>query len=188
MRFSKEKEVATTKQHGQILQFLSELRDSHEHMEWVFMQGSCYHLYAIMKVLWPEANPWIIPGVSHVLIEVDGYFYDIRGWVGDVNESDRDKLIPIHNYTGRDPLLWRNRKREKEEGFQGIPFSERKLKTFLFFRHLHIKTKRRVLMPFRKWKSTYRFYRKIFERIDKEQPKPTSSRRNRRRKKRADKG
>lgn len=59
--------------------FLSRLREAHPDMETLFLHGSCYELFNVMRVLWPQAEPWYVIEEGHVYVKVDQWFYDIRG-------------------------------------------------------------------------------------------------------------
>ena len=54
--------------HRRIERFLSELRWSHERMASVFLAGSCYHLFLMLRTIWPEAEPYYRN--SHVLTKI----------------------------------------------------------------------------------------------------------------------
>lgn len=63
----------------QILNIISEIRNSHSYMENIFLYGSCMNFYMILKSIFPESRPWY--NVDHVITEIDGTFYDITGVV-----------------------------------------------------------------------------------------------------------
>ena len=59
--------------------FLSRLRAAHPDMETLFLHGSCYELFNVMRVMWPKAEPWYVVEEGHVYVKVGPWFYDIRG-------------------------------------------------------------------------------------------------------------
>lgn len=61
--------------------FIKELREScPQLMLDIFQYGSCYRLYLLLKMVFPNATLWYDRVVGHVYTEIDGKFYDIRGW------------------------------------------------------------------------------------------------------------
>ena len=59
--------------------FLAMLRALHPDLEWRCLRWSCFHLYLLLKDVWPNAEPWC--NIDHVITEIDGLFYGIRGEV-----------------------------------------------------------------------------------------------------------
>jgi hypothetical protein len=62
-----------------ILEFLKELKYSYKDMDKVFLEGSCYRLYKILKVVFPTAQALYSIPEGHWITEIDGNFYDING-------------------------------------------------------------------------------------------------------------
>jgi hypothetical protein len=58
---------------------LSRLRGAHPDMETIFMHGSCFELYGVMRAIWPDSEPWYQPIEGHVYTKVGSHLYDIRG-------------------------------------------------------------------------------------------------------------
>lgn len=58
---------------------IARLRGAHPDMEWIFMRGSCFELYEILRVVWPEAEPWYSQIEGHVFVKIGPWWYDIRG-------------------------------------------------------------------------------------------------------------
>lgn len=58
-------------------EFLKTLKDSDFFIEFIFTRGSCYQLYKILKVLFPESLPYY--NGEHVITLIDGQYYDING-------------------------------------------------------------------------------------------------------------
>lgn len=65
--------------HTKIESFIAALRDSFIGSQQVYTQGSCYHLYLILKEVFPEALPYY--DGDHVITKIDGKYYDITGEV-----------------------------------------------------------------------------------------------------------
>ena len=59
--------------------FLARLRGSHPDMTAIFTRGSCYELYEIMRVIWPDAEPHYHWVGGHVYVKIGHWFYDING-------------------------------------------------------------------------------------------------------------
>lgn len=62
-----------------VLQFLRELRDSDSRMQKIFLEGSCFRLYCILKTIYPNAEPYYSQVDGHWVTKIDGSFYDING-------------------------------------------------------------------------------------------------------------
>jgi hypothetical protein len=43
----------------------------------VYTNGSCYQFYLILKFVYPQANAYY--NSDHVITEIDGRYYDIKG-------------------------------------------------------------------------------------------------------------
>ena len=100
--------------HVQILRLLAALRSAHEHMEAIFLQGSCYELYLILRIIHPDAEPWLRKG--HVYTRIDGRFYDIRG---QAMLSPSEQLEARPGFVRRQrPHRWRNRQAERARGMK----------------------------------------------------------------------
>lgn len=69
-----------------ILELIKEIRNSHPSMEEIFTNGSCYNLYCILKVCFPQAEAYY--DGNHIITEVEGCFYDIKG-----------QIMPSYNHT-----------------------------------------------------------------------------------------
>lgn len=67
------------KKHDKIIDFLRELRNSGCNVEDMYLNGSCLNLYKILKVLYPESEPFYDPIVGHIVTKIDDKYYDIRG-------------------------------------------------------------------------------------------------------------
>lgn len=59
--------------------FISAVRDSFIGSQQVYTEGSCYHFYLILKVVFPTAECWY--DNDHILTKIGGKYYDITGEV-----------------------------------------------------------------------------------------------------------
>lgn len=67
----------------QILQFLRELKASDEKIIKIYMYGSCFRLYKILKVLYPQAQALYSHSDGHWITKIDNYYYDINGKISE---------------------------------------------------------------------------------------------------------
>ena len=109
-----ETSAARGARHLEILRLLAALRGAHEHMEAIFLRGSCYELYLILRVIHPDAEPWLREG--HVYTRIDGRFYDIRGQAL-LSAAEQRKTRPGFVRTQR-PHRWRDRGAERARGMK----------------------------------------------------------------------
>lgn len=65
--------------HIKILNILQTLRESHPHMKWVFLEGSCMNLFVMLKQIFPKAEAFF--DLDHIVTKIDDRFYDITGEV-----------------------------------------------------------------------------------------------------------
>lgn len=65
--------------HLEILNFISEIRNSHSRMVDIFSLGSCLNFYLILRKVYPESIP--LYNIDHVVTKIDGRCYDITGCV-----------------------------------------------------------------------------------------------------------
>lgn len=70
------------------------LKDSHPAMEHIFKRGACFNLYAILKPMFPEIEPFHDDG-AHIYIKYRGAFFDIDGRLEDAKTISR--LLPVRN-------------------------------------------------------------------------------------------
>ena len=56
---------------------IEQVREVTPYMGQVFMEGGCWRMFCILRTVWPQAKPWYCG--DHVITEIDGHFYDIRG-------------------------------------------------------------------------------------------------------------
>lgn len=74
--------------HKEILKFIETIRHSFIGTEDVYMHGSCYHFYTILKAVFKDVVPYY--NQDHVISKIDGRYYDILGEV--VNDVDRYEI------------------------------------------------------------------------------------------------
>jgi len=66
-------------QEAYVEKVISVIRDSFVGSQQVYTEGSCYHFHLILRVIFPDAEPYY--DADHVLTCIDGKFYDITGEV-----------------------------------------------------------------------------------------------------------
>lgn len=59
--------------------FLQELRNSADIQYNIFTTGSCFRLYCILKVIFPEVKPFWSDSEGHSIVKLGDKFYDIGG-------------------------------------------------------------------------------------------------------------
>ena len=90
-------------QRQNILKFLSALRNTEPvGMVEIYTKGKCYHLFLILKTLYPEAECWYTRGEGHVYTKINSKFYDINGICYKI-PKDIEKLC---HKTGHRPHRW----------------------------------------------------------------------------------
>ena len=63
-----------------ILNFLSALRDTDPvGMVEIYTKGKCYHIFLILKTIFPQAECWYSRGQGHIYTKINSNFYDIKG-------------------------------------------------------------------------------------------------------------
>lgn len=72
-----------------VLKFILELRSSNDVMSEIYLQGSCYNLYAMIHSFDSRAECWYNQVEGHVITKVAGIYVDIRGQVSS------DGYVPI---------------------------------------------------------------------------------------------
>lgn len=69
-----------------ISSFLRVLRDSDFFIRYIYTRGGCYQLYKVLRVLWPDAQPYALgcgKEMMHVATRICGLLWDIDGEVKD---------------------------------------------------------------------------------------------------------
>lgn len=62
-----------------ILSFLYELKNAYTENPNIYMQGSCFRLFKMLKTIWPDSNPYYSQVDGHWITEINNRFYDING-------------------------------------------------------------------------------------------------------------
>ena len=94
-----------------IIEFIKELRESADIQYKIFTKGSCFRLYCIMKLIFPQAKAYWSDRDDHAITEIDGKFYDIGGEVNkEYVQSLGYYLIPENQLEGYRLLKWVNEK------------------------------------------------------------------------------
>lgn len=57
------------------------LRDTDGYIEKIYLNGGCYQFYKFLKVVYPEAKPYMSLDKLHVVTRIKNDFYDITGRV-----------------------------------------------------------------------------------------------------------
>jgi hypothetical protein len=65
--------------HREILNLISEIRNSHSQMVNIFTLGSCLNFHLILRKIYPDAIP--LYNIDHVITKIGGKCYDITGCV-----------------------------------------------------------------------------------------------------------
>lgn len=81
------------------LALIEAIRDSAPYMEVMYTNGSCWRFYKILKVVFPEAQPYYVydHSASHVVTKIGNKFYDITG---EVNYGHRCLPFDEKHYPG----------------------------------------------------------------------------------------
>ncbi|MBD8498785.1 hypothetical protein [Paenibacillus arenosi] len=77
------------------VEFLTELRNSDTFIADIYMKGSCYKLFRILKLLYPHSIPYKCGNENdyyHVITSIDNVFYDIKGIV---DPLQYDSVVPM---------------------------------------------------------------------------------------------
>lgn len=83
------------------LEFINSIKKSFIGAEYVYSKGSCYQFYKLLKLHFPNAEPFYID--EHIITKIDGEFFDITGLV------DGDNAVLYtgqHNLENRRFSLW----------------------------------------------------------------------------------
>lgn len=63
--------------------FLQAMRESDFYIKFIYTEGGCFQLYKILKVLFPDAEPYMLGNGTHVATMIGGKLWDIYGEVKD---------------------------------------------------------------------------------------------------------
>ena len=79
----------------EILNFISNIRNSHPLIKDIFLYGSCLNFFLILKSVYPNAIPYY--NIDHVITKIDDTYYDITGVV---NSKGYDLLTAYYDKKG----------------------------------------------------------------------------------------
>lgn len=77
--------------HRNVINFITEVRNSHSEMSNIFSSGSCLNFYMILRRVFPESKPYF--NVDHIITKIGKKYYDINGVV-----LGLDGYLPYHDY------------------------------------------------------------------------------------------
>lgn len=87
--------------------FIKELRESADIIYNIFTLGSCFKLYKILKVIYPESIPYWSDRDNHCITKINNDFYDIGGKVNKNYILDKGYYpIPENQLNGYDLLKY----------------------------------------------------------------------------------
>lgn len=81
-----------------IVSFIKEIYNANPIMKDIFLYGSCYNLYHILKKVYPNAICYYSQKHGHAITNIDGLFYDITGMVKDTDSYDHIDSIWSYKY------------------------------------------------------------------------------------------
>lgn len=84
--------------HNKILELITEIRNSNPVMMDIFLLGSCFNFYHILKVVFPESICYYGQVPGHVITKIENRFYDISGEIKDISEYCPIKEIWVDKY------------------------------------------------------------------------------------------
>lgn len=94
----------------QILSFLKELRESDESITKIYLEGSCFKLFKILKSIYSEAKALYSTKDGHWITEINGYYYDINGRIAqeyvqeknyETTNNTNETSASIHTYSNQ---------------------------------------------------------------------------------------
>lgn len=80
------------------LEFINTLRNSDDYIEIIYLNGGCYNLFKILKLIYPNAIAYKVKVVdsddfySHIVTKIGENYYDINGIVN-TDYYDRKKVV-----------------------------------------------------------------------------------------------
>lgn len=84
---------------NQILNIITNIRESFYGSIFVYTNGSCYQFFKILNSIYPEAEACFKD--NHIVSKIDGKYYDINGEINDdfipLNEVDSEIIKSIVN-------------------------------------------------------------------------------------------
>ncbi|WP_442636489.1 hypothetical protein [Rossellomorea marisflavi] len=76
------------------IDFIKALRESDDYIATIYMNGSCYKFFELLKKIYPQSVPLIDEDKGHIVTEIDGVKYDVTGEVdGEFFTLTKDDLI-----------------------------------------------------------------------------------------------
>lgn len=92
-----------------INELLKKLRDSADIQFKIFTEGSCFRLYEILKVIFPQAEAYWSDLDNHCITKIDKQYYDIGGVIKKSYVKGRSYYkIPKSQLRGYSILKWMN--------------------------------------------------------------------------------
>ena len=89
--------------------FLKELRDSADIQFKIFTEGSCFRLYKILKIIFPDAKPYWSDLDNHCITKIKNEYYDIGGIIKKSYIENRSYYeVPKSQFRGYSILKWMN--------------------------------------------------------------------------------
>lgn len=64
------------------------LRKTDSYIVNIFKEGSCYKFYEFLKVIFPQAIPYINNQENHIATKINGNLYDIMGKISKKEQSE----------------------------------------------------------------------------------------------------
>lgn len=83
------------------VEVLAAVRDLHPEMLQIGMHGKCFRIYLLLKAIFPQAKPFW--NMNHVITEIDGEYWDIRGRV--IADADYMPML-LHPGNHNNAYLW----------------------------------------------------------------------------------
>ena len=82
------------------IDFIKEINESDSYIEMIYLNGGCYSFYKVLKLVFPNASPFINKSKDHVVTMIDGKLYDIRGNItGDYSPLTIEDILMCENWS-----------------------------------------------------------------------------------------
>lgn len=94
---AQEQEYLDLEEKKKILRFLKELKYADETIPKIFLQGSCFRLYSLIRIVWESAEPYYSYHDGHWVIKIGESYYDINGEIA-------PEYIHDKSYVKGDPI------------------------------------------------------------------------------------
>lgn len=79
--------------------FLQELKSAYYLNGEIFMEGSCFRLYKILKTIFPDAEPYYSQLDGHWITKINGEYYDINGCIDEKYKEFKNYELVTCNIT-----------------------------------------------------------------------------------------